>query len=332
VQFVIMSPKNQRCIVITAPGGPDVLQTISSPVPNPQAHEVLIEIKASGVNRHDCNQRRAGPGHASNPIPGLEVSGRIIEVGANMSETRLNEEVVALTDGGGYAEYVTTPSVLAHPKPPGFNWMEAAALPEALFAIWLNIFELSALRPGERVLLHGGTSGVGTLAIQCLTALGHDVYVTCGTDEKCKAALAIGASAAFNYHAADLAKQVRAATGGSGINVILDMSAGAHFAADLEMLATGGRVAHLSAGGGKQLSVPLHALMSKQIHISGSLLRPLPVDRKVDIARHLLKNVWPLLGKHVKPIIAAVFPLEHAAEAHREMEKNAHIGKIMLTV
>lgn len=327
-----MLPKDQRCIVITAPGGPDVLQAISSQVPVPQADEVLIEIKASGVNRHDCNQRRAGPGHASNPIPGLEVSGRIVGIGANVSEARLNEEVVALTDGGGYAEYVATPSALALPKPPRLDWIEAAALPEVLFTIWFNIFELSALKSGERVLLHGGTSGVGTIAIQCLTALGHDVFVTCGTDEKCKAALAIGARAAFNYHAVDIASQVRAATQGLGVDVILDMSAGAHFAADLEMLATGGRIAHLSAGGGKQLLVPLHALMAKQIHISGSLLRPLPVNRKADTAHHLLKNVWPLLGKRIKPIIAEVFPLEHAAEAHREMEKDAHIGKIMLAV
>jgi putative PIG3 family NAD(P)H quinone oxidoreductase len=301
-------------------------------VPAPQADEVLIEVRASGVNRHDCNQRRFGPGHASNPIPGLEVSGRIVGIGANVPDMRLNEEVVALTDGGGYAKYVTTPAVLALPKPPALGWIEAAALPEALFTIWLNIFELSALRPGERVLIHGGTSGVGTIAIQCLTALGYKVYVSCGTDTKCEAALAIGARAAFNYHAADLARQVCAATEESGIDVILDMSAGAHFEADLEMLATGGRIAHLSAGGGKHLPVPLRSLMAKQIHISGSLLRPLPLDRKAGIARNLLKSVWPLLGQRINPIIAKVLPLENAAEAHQEMEKNAHIGKIMLAV
>lgn len=325
-------PRRHAAVCVTAPGGPEVLKlaTLSVPVPGPG--EVLIQIAAAGVNRHDCNQRRAGPGYDPNPVPGLEVAGVIVAVGNDVSRSRLGESVAALTHGGGYAEYVATASALALPAPPLLSLVEAAALPEALFTAWFNFFDVLRLQPGERILIHGGTSGVASLAIPALTAIGYEVFATCGDDQKRAAAISFGARAAFDYNDAGLADRVRAATSGHGIDVILDVSAGAHLAADLEMLAPGGRIGHLSAAGGKELPIPLRTLMAKRISITGSLLRPLDLRSKAAVAERLSKEVWPLVGASVRPTIAAAFPLDKAVEAHHAIERGEHIGKIVLTV
>jgi len=325
-------PLQHKAIVITAAGGPEVLRLETLPVPVPGPDEVLIKVAAAGVNRHDCNQRRAGPKHDPNPARGLEVAGEIVALGSGVPQSRLGERVSALTQGGGYAQHVAAASSLALPWPPSLKPVEAAALPEALFTAWFNFFEALRLQPGERVLIHGGTSGVASLAIPALTAIGYEVFATCGSAAKRAAALGFGARAAFDYNDAGLAAQVKAATGGRGVDVILDVSAGAHLAADLEMLAPDGRIGHLSAGGGKQLSIPLRTLMAKRISITGSLLRPLDLRRKTAAAERLLRDVWPLIGAAVRPHVAATFPLAEAARAHSAMERADHIGKIVLTV
>ncbi|MGM4886068.1 NAD(P)H-quinone oxidoreductase [Tardiphaga sp. 604_B6_N1_1] len=324
-------PLQQTAIIITAPGGPEALRCARMAVPVPTADEVLIEVVAAGVNRHDCNQRKAGPAHEPNPVPGLEVSGRIVVCGDAVPTNRLGEEVVALTDGGGYAEYVTAPAALALPRAGGLDWVEAAALPEALFTIWLNFKELMRLSSGEHAFIHGGTSGVGSIGIQILAALGHKVFASAGTDAKRQAAVAFGAAAAFDYNDVGMAHAVLEATGDRGVDCILDMSAGAHLQSDLRMLAPGGRISFLSAGGGKEISVPLRSLMAKRIHITGAFLRALPVAQKIAIASELREGVWPLLSR-VRPRIEGVYPLAQAEEAHRRMEANSHIGKIMLAV
>ena len=325
-------PSQQQAVLITAPGGPEVLRPGTVPVPVPGPEEVLIEVAAAGVNRHDCNQRRAGPDYDPNPVPGLEVAGTIVALGSGVPQSRLGERVAALTQGGGYARYVTTASPLALPAPSALSLIEVAALPEALLTAWFNFFDVLRLRPGERVLIHGGTSGVASLAIPALTALGYEVFATCGSGHKLAAALGFGARAAFDYKDAGLAGQVKAATGGRGVDVILDVSAGAHLAADLEMLAPDGRIGHLSAGGGKDLSIPLRILMAKRISVTGSLLRPLDLPRKTAVAERLLREVWPLIGTAVRPAISATFPLAEAVEAHRAMERSEHVGKIVLKI
>lgn len=325
-----MPPNTQRAIVISGPGGPEMLKLQNRPVPEPQEGEVLIEIAAAGVNRHDCNQRKAGPGRGLNPVPGLEVAGIIVAVGDGVTSARLGEEVAALTDGGGYAEFVVAPSELALPKPPELGWLEAAALPEALFTTWHNFFDVLGLRPGERVLIHGGASGVGSLATQVLCLLGYDVFSTCGSAEKCEAAVSFGARAAFDYTEPHLGDRIKAAS--DGIDVILDMSAGAHLASDLEVLRFGGRIGHLTPGATEGLNVPLRALMAKQVSVTGSLLRPLPLTRKAVVAERLKLQLWPHLGSAIRPAIARALPLDEAAEAHRCMEMGDHAGKLMLYV
>jgi putative PIG3 family NAD(P)H quinone oxidoreductase len=332
-QALIMIPSTQRAIVITAPGGPDVLiDSPGWPVPEIGPGEVLIEVAAAGINRHDCNQRTAGPSREPSPVPGLEASGRIIACGTDVPSSRLGEAVVALTDGGAYAQYVATDQGLALTLPKGLDWIAGAALPEALFTSWFNFVELMRMAPGERALIHGGTSGVGTTAIQMLSALGHDVFATAGTAEKRDAALKLGCRAVFDYTDLALAEKIRAATGGRGVDMILDTSAGAHIDQDIAALAPSGRIAFLSPGGCKELGVPLRALMTKRISITGALLRSTPLELKQRIAEGLRRQVWPLLGTSIRPVIDAVYPLSHAAVAHARMERNAHVGKIMLAV
>lgn len=284
-------PKHQQAVLITAAGGPEVLRLGTFPAPVPGPNKVLIEIPAAGVNRHDCNQRRAGPDYDPNPVPGLEVAGTIVAIGDGVPPSRLGERVAALTEGGGYAHYVTASSSLALPAPQSLSLFEAAALPEVLFTAWFNLFDVLHLQPGERVLIHGGTSGIASLAIPALTALGYEVFATCGSDRKRTTALGFGGRAVFDYNDVDLADQVKATTDGRGVDVILDVSAGAHLGADLEMLAQDGRIGHLSAGGGKDLAIPLRTLMAKRISVTGSLLRPLDLRRKATVAKRLLREV-----------------------------------------
>ena len=325
-------PQRQRAVVITAAGGPEVLVPSDWPVPAPTPDEVLIKVAAAGINRHDVHQRAAGPTREPNPVPGLEVSGRIVACGANVPRARLGERVIALTDGGGYAEYVATDQTLALPLPDGLDRIEGAALPEALFTTWFNFVELMRIADRETALIHGGASGVGTTAIQLLRALGHDVFATAGTAAKREAALKLGCSAVFDYNATDLAMQILAATGGRGIDTLLDTSAGAHIVDDLAALAPGGRISHLSPGGGKTLEVPLRALMARRAAITGGLLRGTPLPLKRRIAEALRAKVWPLLGVKIRPVIDRVLPLADATTAHAHMETSRHIGKIMLDV
>jgi NADPH:quinone reductase len=291
-------PHQQRAIVITAAGGPEVLSHVTNwPVPTPGPNEVLIKVAAAGINRHDVHQRAAGPAREPNPVPGLEASGRVVGCGGNVAQARIGEAVIALTDGGAYAEYVTTDEALALPLPESLDWINGAALPEALFTTWFNFVELMRIAPGETALIHGGASGVGTTAIQLLRALGHEVFATGGTTPKREAARALGCSAVFDYAAPDLAKQILSATGGRGIDTILDTSAGAHLADDLAALAPGGRISHLSAGGGRNLDLPLRALMARRGSINGGFLRGTPLPLKRRMAEALKARIWPTLAE-----------------------------------
>ncbi len=324
-------PSRQSAMAITAPGGPEVLAFRDEPVPAPRDDEVLIEVRAAGVNRHDCNQRRRGPSAAHSDIPGLEVAGRVVAVGRGVPASRLGERVCALTDGGGYAPYAIARAALALPVPAGLDWVGAAALPEAAFTTWHNFFGVARLGPAESVLLHGGTSGVGTFAIQLLSALGHPVHATCGSGPKIEAARSLGARDAYDYHDDRWVAAVRADTGGRGVDVILDMSGARHTARDVEALAHRGRLLHLSPGDGAELRLPLRTLMAKQLQVTGSLLRPLPDDEKAQVAASLHRAAWPLIESgRVRPVVHAVLPLAEAAQAHRLMEAGQHVGKLVL--
>lgn len=333
VQDIVDRPATQVAIHIARAGGPEVLEPREVAVPVPAEGEVLIEVHAAGVNRHDCNQRRRGPTPLHSDVPGLEVSGVIVAIGPGVPPERLGTAVCALTDGGGYAHYAIAQSAQALPVPAGMDWRAAAAVPEAAFTVWHNFFRVAALQPGEPVLIHGGTSGVGTFAIQVLTALGHAVHVTCGTAAKRAAARALGAVTAQDYGDAGWVGAVRASTGGRGIGVILDMSAGAHVEQDVEVLAPRGRIVHLSPGSGVLAGLPLRTVMAKSLSITGSLLRPLPDAEKVEIASALSTHVWPLItAGRVAPVVHGAWPLAEAADAHRAMEAGQHIGKLVLDV
>lgn len=327
------TPHHQLAIHIARAGGPEVLEARTVPVPRPGDDEVLIEVRAAGVNRHDCNQRRRGPSAAHSDIPGLEVAGVIVAAGKGAGAHRVGEAVCALTDGGGYGPYAVAQSAQALPIPAGLDWVTAAALPEAAFTIWHNFFRVAALQPSESVLLHGGTSGVGSLAIQVLSAMGHPVFATCGSAAKIEVARGLGARQAFDYHEAAWVAQTREATAGQGVDVILDMSGGRHTALDVEALARRGRLVHLSPGDGALFCAPLRTLMAKELKITGSLLRPLPDAEKALIAEALRSVVWPLVAAgRARPLVHEVLPLAAAAEAHRLMEDGHHMGKLVLDV
>lgn len=325
-------PATQRAILITAPGGPEVLQLKEQPVPQPGPGEILIEVAAAGVNRHDTGQRRAGPGIARTDVPGLEVAGTVVKVGEGVDASRIGQRVCALIDGGGYAPYATATDVLTFPVPQGLSDLEAAGLPEAAFTVWFNIIELGRLQKNEIVLIHGGTSGVGSFGIMALTKLGYKVMATCGSAEKCEAARKMGAIGAFDYHASDLGAQIKAVAGKDPIGVILDMSTGAHLETDFDVIAYGGRIIHLTPGANQSISIRVAKMMAKQIWVTGSRMRQLAHDRKIVVAKRLREDIWGKIGPDLKPIIAATFPYEKAADAHAEMERGQHIGKIMLTV
>jgi putative PIG3 family NAD(P)H quinone oxidoreductase len=324
-------PAEQTVMVITAAGGPEVLQARQRPVPAPSDHELLIRVHAAGINRHDLNQRRRGPVSTQSDVPGLEVAGVVAAVGAKLSGWAVGERVCALTDGGGYGEYAVAPATLAFRIPEPLTDVLAAALPEALFTVWFNFFKVAGLAAGESVLLHGGTSGVGTIAIQCLSGLGHPVFATCGSDDKVALAKRLGAREAFNYRSDTFAAGVRAATHGHGVDVILDMSGGKHSLRSLESLAYRGRIVHLSPGDGADFSVPLRLIMAKEAKITGSLLRPLALTDKTVIANELRQRIWPTIeAGHIKPLVHRVLPLRQAAEAHALMEAADHAGKLIL--
>jgi NADPH2:quinone reductase len=316
------------------PGGPDVLVPVERPRPVVAADDVLIKVAAAGVNRPDIMQRQGlyPPPPGAPDIPGLEVAGTIAQVGDAVKDWRVGDEVCALVSGGGYAEYCAAPAPQCLPIPRGMDLVHAAAAPETTFTVWSNVFERGRLQPGESILIHGGSSGIGTTAIQLARAAGARVFVTAGTPEKCAACEALGAELAINYRAADFVAEVRAATGGRGVNVILDMVGGEYLQRNIESLALEGRLVHIGQLGGPKAQINLVPLLRQRLTITGSTLRARSVTEKGVIARAVHEHVWPLFesGK-ARVVVHATFPLRDAAEAHRVMESGGHIGKLVLT-
>jgi len=325
-------PSHQTCIAITAAGGPKVLQARRISVPTPGADEVLIEVHASGVNRHDCNQRARGPVRTHSDIPGLEVAGVVVSKGDKAHDIAIGARVCALTDGGGYAQYVVAKAGQTLLLPDSVDFQQGASIPEGVFTTWHNFFGVARLKPGETVLLHGGTSGVGVLAIQILSQLGYTVFATCGSDEKVAIAERLGAVRAFNYRQGDFVAGLKGKTAGRGVDIILDMSGGKHSESNIAALAHGGRLVHLS-GGGATFQAPLSEIMRKEIHITGSLLRPLPNAEKNALGKVIRQLVMPLISNGlVVPLIYGAFSLDQASAAHALMEMGVHSGKIVLSV
>ena len=328
-----LPPAHQEMIAAwpTKGGGPEVIAIGSRPQPAPGPGQVLIRTHYAGVNRHDVNQRARGSGPAgSTDVLGLEVSGVITAVGDGVAAARVGEEVCALIDGGGYAQACIAQESLVLLRPPLLSLQEAAALPEALFTGWFNVVELGRLKAGDWLLVHGGTSGVGSLTIQLAKHLGAHVVATAGSPEKCEACLGFGADAAVNYREEDFVALVHKASGGHGADVILDMVGGDYAERNLAALAMDGRILHLASGQTPVWTAPLRLIMEKRAIVSGSLLRPLPLSRKAAIARQLMEQIWPALGTTIRPRIDTVFPLREAQAAHGRMEVGAHIGKILI--
>jgi NADPH2:quinone reductase len=324
-----------RAIEITQPGKPEVLQLCERPLPVLKDGEVLIKVHAAGINRPDVLQRMGRypvPPGASD-LPGLEVAGEIVDGNLDGSQFRKGDMVCALVQGGGYAEYCTAPIEQCLPIPAGLSPVEAASLPETFFTVWSNVFDRSALAEGESLLVQGGTSGIGVTAIQLASALGHRVFATAGTDEKCRACEALGAERGINYRTEDFVAVVKELTAGKGVDVVLDMVAGDYVAREIDCLADDGRIALIALLGGARADVDLGQVLRRRLSISGSTLRPRPVAFKAAIAAKLQERVWPLFGQgKIKPVIHKTFPLERAAEAHALMESSTHVGKIVLQV
>ncbi len=324
-----------RAIEITQPGKPEVLQPCERPLPELKAGEVLIRVHAAGINRPDVLQRMGHypvpPGASS--LPGLEVAGEIVDGELGDSGFRKGDMVCALVQGGGYAEYCAAPLAQCLPIPEGLSAVEAASLPETFFTVWTNVFDRAGLSEGETLLVQGGTSGIGVTAIQLATALGHRVFATAGSDEKCRACEELGAERGINYRTEDFVAVVKELTGGKGVDVVLDMVAGDYVAREIDCLADDGRIALIALLGGAKANVDLGQVLRRRLSISGSTLRPRPVAFKGAIAQKLREHVWPLFAQgKIKPVIYKTFPLEQAAEAHALMESSTHVGKIVLQV
>ena len=324
-----------RAIEITQPGKPDVLQLCERPVPVLKAGEVLIKVHAAGINRPDVLQRLGKypvPPGASD-LPGLEVAGEIVDGDYAAAGFAKGDMVCALVQGGGYAEYCTAPAEQCLPVPQGLSPLEAASLPETFFTVWSNVFDRAQLAPGESLLVQGGSSGIGVTAIQLAAALGHRVFATAGSDEKCRACEQLGAERGINYRSEDFAAVVKELTGGKGVDVILDMVAGDYIPREIDCLADDGRIALIALLGGAKAEIDLGQVLRRRLSISGSTLRPRPVAFKAAIARSLRERVWPLFEQgRLKPVIYRSFPLAQAAEAHALMESSTHVGKIVLQV
>ena len=329
-------PARMTAIEIAGPGGPEVLVPTEREVPEPGPGEVLVAVEAAGVNRPDVMQRQGlyPPPPGAPDIPGLEVAGTVAALGEGVDTPAVGARVCALVAGGGYAEYCTAPAALCLPVPAGLGAIEAAALPETFFTVWTNVFDRARLAEGESLLVHGGSSGIGTTAIQLARAFGATVYVTAGSKAKCDACLALGADAAIDYREEDFVERVRALTGKRGVDVVLDMVAGDYLARNLKCLATEGRLVIIAVQRGPKVEqLNVLPIMLNRLTVTGSTLRPRTVEQKADIARALHERVWPLLAAGtIRPIVHARFPLADAAGAHRLMESSEHIGKIILEV
>jgi NADPH2:quinone reductase len=321
-----------NAIEITAPGGPEVLQSCTRPLPVPNADQVIIQVAYAGVNRPDALQRAGlyNPPAGASDLPGLEASGTVVEVGENVADLVVGDRVCALLPGGGYAEYVATPAAHCLPVPTGLSMKQAACLPETFFTVWSNVFMRGALQAGERILIHGGSSGIGTTAIQLANAFGARVFVTAGSDEKCQACLDLGAERAINYRDEDFVDAMRAV---GGADVILDMVGGPYIPRNLKALADDGRLVQIAFLQGPKTEVNFVQLMTRRLTFTGSTLRPQSDLAKAKIAQQLRDVVWPLLSQvKIAPVMDSTFNMAEAASAHSRMESSAHIGKIVLSV
>jgi putative PIG3 family NAD(P)H quinone oxidoreductase len=322
-------------IEIREPGGPEVLVPVERPRPQASDGDVLIKVAAAGVNRPDVLQRRGRypPPPGASDIPGLEIAGAIEAVADGVSGWSAGDQVCALVAGGGYAEYCVAPAAQCLPVPRGLDVTAAAAVPETFFTVWTNVFERGRLKPGESILVHGGSSGIGTTAIQLARAFGSRVFATAGSAEKCAACEAMGAERCINYRDTDFVAAIRELTGGNGVDVVLDMVGGDYVPRNLDALALEGRLVQIGTLGGSNTEINVGVIMQKRLTVTGSTLRARPVADKARIASAVRDLVWPLLESGaVKPIIHATFPLRDAAGAHRLMESSTHIGKIVLLV
>jgi len=328
-------PSKMRAIEIAKPGGPEALVPTERPLPTPKPNEILVKVAAAGVNRPDILQRQglyAVPPDASD-LPGLEIAGEVVACGASAKRWKVGDKVCALAHGGGYAEYCVVPEVQALPLPKGLSLIEAASLPETFFTVWSNVYDRGRLKAGETLLVHGGSSGIGVTAIQIAKAMGNRVLATAGSDDKCAACVKLGADKAINYRSQDFLAEVLAATDNKGVNVILDMVGGDYVPKELKCLAEEGRLVFIAFLRGPKTELDINEVMRRRLTLTGSTLRPRPVEFKGAIAASLRQHVWPLIeaGK-IKPVIFKTFPLAEAAEAHRLMESSQHIGKLVLTV
>jgi len=324
-----------RVIEIAVAGGPDALRVGNRPKPVAGAGEVLIAVAAAGVNRPDVMQRKGmyPPPPGASDIPGLEVAGTVVAIGEGVALLAVGDQVCALVTGGGYAEFCIAPEVQCLPVPRGLTMIEAASLPENYFTVWTNVFDRGRLARGESLLVQGGSSGIGVSAIQIAHALGSRVFATAGSPAKCAACERLGAERAINYREEDFVEVTKSATGGHGVDVILDMIGGEYVPREIAALAEEGRLVLISTMGGAKAEIDLRAVMGRRLSITGSTLRARSSEFKGGIARSLRANVWPLLESgSVKPVVHATFPLERASEAHRLMESSEHIGKIVLTL
>jgi NADPH:quinone reductase len=322
-------------VEITRPGEPDVLVAVERPRPVPASGEVLIKVAAAGVNRPDVFQRRGRypPPPGASDIPGLEIAGLVDEVGPDVHDLSVGSAVCALVAGGGYAEYCTAPAPQCLPVPRGLDLVAAAAIPETFFTVWTNVFERGRLQANDALLVHGGSSGIGTTAIQLARARGSRVFATAGSADKCRACEALGAERAINYREQDFVAVVRDLTGGRGVDVVLDMVGGEYFARNIEALAVEGRLVEIATLQGVKAELNIQTIMQRRLTITGSTLRARPIAEKAAIARAVHAHVWPLVESGaVKPVVHATFPLREAAEAHRVMEASTHIGKLVLTL
>ena len=328
-------PAQMTVVAISKPGGPEVLVPETRPVPQVQPDEILIKVKAAGVNRPDVAQR-AGfypPPPGANDLPGLEVSGEVVALGSNARKHKLGDRVMSLVAGGGYAQYCIAQDAQAMAVPPALSMLEAGALPETLMTVWHNVFERGALKPDETLLVHGGSSGIGTIAIQLAKAFGSKVIVTVGSQEKADACLKLGADRAINYRTEDFVAEVKAATADAGANVILDMVGGDYTERNYNAAAIDGRVVQIAFLGGAKANVNFTKLMIKRLHHTGSTLRPRSNADKAAMVAAIEAKVMPLVREgRIRPLIDSSFALEKAADAHRRMETSAHIGKIVLAL
>ncbi|AGA65328.1 Quinone oxidoreductase [Liberibacter crescens BT-1] len=329
-------PKKMRYVNLSESGPPEVMFITTGPLPQPNQEEVLIKVHAAGINRPDIFQRKGeypAPKNSS-PILGLEVAGEIVSIGSDVYDYKIGDKVCALTNGGGYAEYCAVPESQILRFPIGHDSVKAASLPETFFTVWANLFQIAKLKPGQNILIHGGTSGIGVSAIQLASAFGAEIYATAGSEEKCSACIELGAKRAINYRIEDFYDVVSKETNQRGVNIILDMIGAEYLSRHVSLLSKNGYLIFISFLGGRMINnLDLMPIMLKQLTITGSTMRRRSALEKKNIRDELLKNVWPLLDyEYIKPIISTVLPIEQVVDAHRILETSNHIGKIILTL